>query len=771
MNDEEKTKEELIRELQELRRRETALRLSHREWKEIFQAIGHPTMMLDPEHNVLAANRALLKTAGCSEEEIRGRKCYEIFHGTDHPPERCPLKKMLASQRFETVEMEMEVLDGVFLVSCTPILDDNNQLQKIIHTATDITDRKRAEKDILKEKNFSEAILESLPGVFYVFSHQGRFLRWNKNFESVSGYSAQELLEMKPLDFFTGDDKKSVGEAIRNVYVRGEAKVEADFVGKDGTRNPYFFSGKRVMIDETPCLLGMGIDITQLKLAEQAFKNLVSNAPIGIFIVQGGKFKLTNPGFEEITGFTEEELLNKDALMAVTPEYEEKVRRNVITMLKEKSTTPFEFQVKSKDGKTKWIMETVISTTYKGKPAILGYFMDITDLKQLENQLIHAQKMEAVGRLAGGVAHDFNNILTAIIGYGNIMKLKLGENNPLGRYIDEIVKAADRATSLTHQLLTFSRKQVVQPRVFDLNSVVKDMDKMLHRLIGEDVDLVALLDTAPVLVKADPGQIEQVIMNLVINAADAMPHGGKLTIETSGVCLDELYVKTHFDALPGTYTMLAISDTGIGMDSKTLSRIFEPYFTSKAEGKGTGLGLSIVYGIVKQSGGHISVYSEPGRGTTFKIYFPAAEKVPDAVSKEESASLLRGTETVLVVEDKDTVRFLICETLSAYGYKVLEARGGSEALTICERYNEPIHLVLTDVVMPQMSGPELVGHLRPLRPDMRTLYTSGYAEKAVFHQGVPNSNALFLQKPFKPIEMVRKVRAALDASHSVPTRQ
>jgi two-component system, cell cycle sensor histidine kinase and response regulator CckA len=784
MKDEDKTKEQLIGELMELREENAKvsarkeLARARREWEDIFQAIGHPTVILDPKHEVLGANLAALRATGLSKEEIMGKKCHEIFHGNERPPEGCPMEKMLTSCNFETLEMEMEALGGVFLVSCTPLLDDKGQLQKIIHIATDITVRKRAEEDMLKEKNFSEALIDSLPGIFYLFDDQGRFKRWNINFEEVSGYSRQEIAGMGPLDFFTDEDRTLVKKAIQTVFELGRSDVAADFLTKDKERIPYFLTGNRVRCADIPCLVGMGIDISQRKQAEEAFRSLVSNAPIGIFILQDGKFKLANPGFEDITGYSEKELLGKDPLMAIAPESREMVRAHVVSMLKQKNYVPIEFQITTKSGQLKWIIETVMSTNYNGKRAVLGYFMDVTERKHLEGQLIHAQKMEAVGRLAGGVAHDFNNILTAIVGYGDIIKLQLLNDDPLVRYVNEILKSADRAASLTRQLLTFSRKQIMQPVVFNLNSVITDMGKMLRRLIGEDIDFITNLDPELGPMEADPAQIEQVIMNLVVNARDAMPQGGKLTLETNIVYLDEEYAHAHLDATPGAYVVLAISDSGTGIDGETLSRIFEPYFTSKVEGKGTGLGLSIVYGIVKQSGGYISVYSEPRRGTTFRVYFPLVDKTIDKHRKrEDSTATLQGTETILVVEDDDVVRILISKTLSIHGYNVLVARPGGEALRMCERHKGPIHLMLTDVVMPHMSGRELADRLAPLRTEMKVLYTSGYTEDAIVHHGVLNTGIPFIQKPFKPLALALKVRKVLDGyeqrsvkSHSVPPR-
>jgi signal transduction histidine kinase/ActR/RegA family two-component response regulator len=386
---------------------------------------------------------------------------------------------------------------------------------------------------------------------------------------------------------------------------------------------------------------------------------------------------------------------------------------------------------------------------------------DVTKRKSMEAQLLQAAKMEAIGRLAGGVAHDFNNLLTIISGYGQLLRERLSPQD-LG-HVEEILKASDRAAALTRQLLAFSRRQILAPQVLDLNSIVANLEKMLRRLIGEDIELTTVKQSALGRVKADPGQIEQVIINLAVNARDAMPQGGKLTIETANVKLDETYARSHAGITPGPHVMLAVSDTGLGMDPETLGSIFEPFFTTKEKGKGTGLGLATVYGIVKQSAGSIWVYSEPGQGTTCKIYLPCIEEpMPEAEPAKVRAELAKGSETILVVEDEEGVRSLVCETLKSKGYNVLDARGPSEALTIVEHYVEPIHMLLTDVVMPQMSGKELAKRLSTVRPGAKVLYMSGYTDDAIVRHGVLEAGTSFLQKPFVPSILLRKVREVLD---------
>lgn len=391
---------------------------------------------------------------------------------------------------------------------------------------------------------------------------------------------------------------------------------------------------------------------------------------------------------------------------------------------------------------------------------------DISEHKQLEEKLRQSQKLEGIGQLAGGIAHDFNNLLTVILGRSQMLQMKLEATSPLRRDVDLIHKTAERAATMTRQLLAFSRKQLLQPRVLDLNTVVAEMEKILTRLIGEHVELTTTLDPGLGQVKVDPGQMEQVILNLAVNARDAMPDGGKLLIETSNVVLDESYSRQHVSAKAGDYVMLAVTDTGCGMDAQTRSRIFEPFFTTKEPGKGTGLGLATVYGIVKQSGGNIWVYSEIGRGSSFKVYLPRVDDAADEISTSREHQSSKGSETILLVEDEEAVRDLSEEILRDAGYRVLVARNGEEAIETCKRHEGAIELVITDVVMPKMSGPELARNLASLRPGVRILFLSGYTNGSIVHNHVLSPDVEFLQKPFSADIFTRKVRQILDARPS-----
>ncbi len=419
-----------------------------------------------------------------------------------------------------------------------------------------------------------------------------------------------------------------------------------------------------------------------------------------------------------------------------------------------------------RDGREVPVSQVILA--HRGRDGAIEFLStiarDVTEIKSLERQLLQAQKMEAIGRLAGGVAHDFNNLLTAITGYTELVLSGLAPDAPQRRDLGEVQKAAERAAALTRQLLAFSRQQVLQPRVLDLNAVVADVEQMLRRVIGEDIGVVVVAGPALWPVRADPGQLGQVLLNLAVNSRDAMPEGGTLTIETANLELDGAYVRRHAAVRPGPYVMLAVSDTGVGMDAEIQARIFEPFFTTKEHGKGTGLGLATVYGIVKQSGGHIWVYSEPGRGTTFKIYLPRAEDDGERPAPAAStAGPAGGSETVLLVEDEEGVRTLASRVLAAAGYTVLEARDAGEALAINRRHDGPVALLLTDLVMPGASGTDLAARLAAERPDLKVLYMSGYTGDATVRHQILQPHTAFLEKPFTPAALARKVRDVLDA--------
>ncbi len=505
----------------------------------------------------------------------------------------------------------------------------------------------------------------------------------------------------------------------------------------------------------------------QLREGEERFRTMTESAVDAVVTADaGGDIVSWNRGAREVFGYAAEDVLGTPlgrlvppALRQAAEDGRERIAPIHVTPALER---PVELQGIRKDGRV-FPIELSLARWETRRGAFLTVIIrDITERRQLEEQFRQAQKMESIGRLAGGLAHDFNNLLTVIGGHAELLHGRLEPDHPLHRRVGLIQEAAGHAADLTRQLLAFSRKQVLAPQVLDLNGIVREVEPMLRRLIGEDIDLVTAPARGLGAVKADPGQMKQVLLNLAVNARDAMPQGGKLTIETDNVALDEQYARLHPDVAAGAYVMLAVSDTGVGMAEETRSRVFEPFFTTKASGKGTGLGLATVYGIVKQSNGAISVYSEPGLGTTFKVYLPRVVEPAETAAPSTLAGVRGGSETVLLAEDNEMVRTLTCEILKRQGYTVVEARHGADALDIARRYHGPIHLLLTDVVMPEMSGPELVSRLGPIRPQMKIVYMSGYTADAIDHQGMLDHGIEFLPKPVGVDTLVRKVREVLD---------
>jgi PAS domain S-box-containing protein len=529
---------------------------------------------------------------------------------------------------------------------------------------------------------------------------------------------------------------------------------------------------KMVQLEETNRSLEKDIAAREaaeaaLRETEERFRQLAENIADVFWLrtATNDHYLYVSPAYEALFGRSCASLYAAPAswLEAVHPDDRERVKAS----LARQDTSRYDetYRIVRPDGTTRWVRARAYAVNDASGRAyrIAGVTRDVTDQRRLEEQLRQSQKMEAVGRLAGGIAHDFNNMLSVILSYSVMMLARLPEGDGLRDDLEEVRHAGERAADLTRQLLAFSRQQVLQPRVLDLGQVASGMEKMLRRLLGADVDLSLLLSHRAGKVYADPSQVEQVILNLVVNARDAMPAGGKLLIETSDVELDADYAAGHAGVAAGRYVMLAVTDTGIGMDAATRERAFEPFFTTKEKGKGTGLGLATVFGIVQQSKGHVWVYSEPGRGTSIKVYLPRTDRAEEGVElTPPSGALRRGTETILLVEDDEQLRVMARTILRRGGYNVLETQNGGEAFLLCEKYAAKIHLLLTDVVMPRMSGRELAERLAPMRPDMRILYFSGYTEDAMVHHGVLDAGIAFLQKPITPDTLLRKVRAVLD---------
>ena len=639
-------------------------------------------------------------------------------------------------------------------------------------------ENRRTRKGLAETTEKLKSLIKASPLALVAIDPLGNIKTWNPAAEKIFGWSAEEVMDRpnpvvprEKMDEY----RAIVAEAAqsKNFTTREVLRVR-----KDGSEINISMSTAALRDSEGACTGIMAVisDITEQKKSEEHLQRLataVEQAGESILITDPeGRIQYVNPAFERTTGYLQSEVIGKNPRILKSGRHDEKHYAEMWRCLTRGDVWTGQFSNKRKDG-SRLEEEATISPVRDAAGKIVNFVAvkrDITKEVGLENRLMQAQKMEAIGTLAGGIAHDFNNLLTAIVGFSQLALGKLPEGDALRADIVEIEKAGQRAATLTSQLLAFSRKQVFKPKTIDLNALVTDLQKMLRRLIGEDIELAALLDLELGSVRADPGQLQQVIMNLVVNARDAMPFGGKISIETANCELDSAYAARHVPLIPGSYVMISISDTGSGMDEETRSHIFEPFFTTKELGRGTGLGLSTVYGIVKQSGGYIWVHSEPDKGTTFEVYLP---RVSEPVEEIQQAHVLpafpEGTETLLLVEDEPSVRELAARVLKDRGYRVLEATNGHEALqVVAERPPNEVQLLVTDVVMPRMAGPDLAARLTTSRDDLRVLFISGYTDKAIVRDGVLVEGTPFLQKPFTPDALARKVREVLDAPMPFP---
>lgn len=610
-----------------------------------------------------------------------------------------------------------------------------------------------------------KAVFEFAPDAYYLNDSKGNFIDGNRAAERLLGYRREELIGKNFVRLSLlpkGELTTAAGILARNVLGRPTGPDELTLNRKDGSQVRVEIRTHPIRLQGRSVVLSIARDVTkrkelerQLQESSESFWAIVERNADGILVLDEaeGLVRFANRAAAELLGRSQGEL--EGSPFEVTKE--------------ENGYMP----IRTAAGAPGFGETRVTETTWKGKPARLVTIRDVTEgkraeaaLRKTEEQLRHSQKMEAVGRLAGGVAHDFNNLLTAISGYAELGLEGLGSEHPAYGHLVHIASAGERAADLIRHLLAFSRQQTLQPKVLDLNTVVAEFENLIRRTIGEDVELVTSLAPQLGRVKADPGQMEQVLMNLAVNARDAMPSGGRLTIETANAELDDHDAGSYAPVVPGRYVVLCVTDTGRGMDDETQRWIFEPFFTTKKE-QGTGLGLSTAYGIVQQSGGYISVSSEPGRGTTFKIYLPRVDQAVETVAPEEaSADGARGSETLLVVEDEEIVREFAAEVLSAKGYRILLAQDAEEALQICRGHDGPIHLVVTDVVMPGASGLELVKQVAVERPETKALHISGYTERGFFRKAGFDAPLHFLAKPFTGKALARKVREILDGETS-----
>jgi PAS domain S-box-containing protein len=627
------------------------------------------------------------------------------------------------------------------------------------------------------EEKFRLLAEESLAGVYLI--QNGRFVYINNAIAQMYGSTREETLQLpSALDVVAPEDRAMVAENLRRRLSGETVSLRYRFrvARRDGKTGIVEVMGRRIFFQGQPAILGTALDITEQYYAEQALqqreqflRSLLRSIDGVVWEADPRTFRFTfvSERAERLLGYPVHQWLEEDNFWVnhLHPEDRDRAVNFCQSAPARGEDHTFEYRMLTADGRTVWVRDYVtVEKDEAGQVvALRGIIVDITERKRLEAQLLQAQKMEAVGRLAGGIAHDFNNLLTVVLGYSQMLMHRPDLPGQVRELVQAIFEAGERASSLTQQLLAFSRQTIVEPKLIHLDQLIHDMEKMLRRLIGEDIVLATASAGRLPPVRIDPGQMNQIILNLVVNARDAMPQGGRLTLECSVVDLDEHYCRLYPDAQAGRHVCLAVSDTGVGMPPEVQERIFEPFFTTKELGKGTGLGLAVVYGIVRQHGGHIQVYSEVGHGTTFKVYLPVVQEtvVTELPAVEETP---RGSETILLVEDDEAVRGLAQTSLEMYGYRVLWAADAQGALRLAEEHAGTIHLLLTDVVMPGMSGRELVDILRQRQPQLTVLFMSGYTDDAVLRHGLVHADVAFLQKPFTPAGLARKVRDVLDSN-------
>lgn len=762
-----------------------ALRESEERYRDMVQNAIDIIYTQDLQGNYTSVNRAAERIMGYTEKECLTMNLVQVVAPEYREKARRMIAAKLAGEETGPYELEVIVKDGgrIALEINTRVIYENGIPVSIQGIARDITERKLADDALRASDEKFHDLADNITDVFWIRSPDMREVQYmSPAFEEIWGRSVESLYADPHLwaDYIFPEDRERVLSAFGGLT--GDTPsldVEYRIVRPDGTIRWVRTRGFQVRNDAGKLIRNVGI-VTDtsarrsvemaLAVAEEKYRSLFENAVGGIFqSTPEGKFISANPAMARILGFESPEQLIGIRMDIGSQHYVEKnCRKELEELLEEQGVViGFECEVYRRDQSKIWTQENIRVVRDVGGKVIRyeGSIEDITERKHLEDKFRQSQKMEAIGLLAGGIAHDFNNLLTAIMGYSDLTLRKLATDDPLRANVKEIRDAGDRAAALTSQLLAFSRKQILKPRVHNLNAVIGELEKMLRRIIRESIDFHTVLDPQLGNIKADPGQIEQVIMNLVVNARDAMPGGGRLTIGTQNVSLDKKQAREHIAAKPGNYIKMTVTDTGEGMAPDIQTRIFEPFFTTKDLGKGTGLGLSTVHGIVRQSGGDIVVNSEIGKGTTFVIYLPRVDEPAKAAKwVDETLEDHAGTGTILLVEDEELVRSLVRMILTGLGYKVLEAESGKAGLAICKSYEYPIDLLLTDMVMPGMSGRELKDCVTESRPEIKTLLMSGYTEESIIQSGQVNTEIAFIEKPFTPDSLARKVREVLGAS-------
>ncbi len=618
------------------------------------------------------------------------------------------------------------------------------------------------------EEKYRNVVERANDGI--VILQDARIVYVNGRLAKMAGYAPEEMIGTPFTNYVHPDEMRALAENYQRRIAGKDVKPVYDtvLVNRQGARIFAELNAGLIAYQGRPADLIIIRDIGERKNAEVEHTRLamaVEQTTDAVIITNTlGAIQYVNPAFERISGYSRAEVLGKNPKILKSDRQDPSAFREMWGAISKGRAWRGRLVNRKKDGST-FVCDVIITPTRNESGDVINFVSvqrDVTRELQMEEQYLQAQKMESIGRLAGGIAHDFNNIMTAVLGFGSMILDQLSDGHPMRHAVEQIVSAGERATNLTRQLLTFSRRQVTEVKILDLNAVIMDMYQLLRRALGEDVELITQFDEHNGSVKADVGLMQQVVMNLAINARDAMPQGGQLKISTSHRALDQRFCQSRVGLKPGDYVLLSLRDTGVGMSKEVLAHVFEPFFTTKPKGQGTGLGLATVYGIVQQCGGHIEIESEVGRGTEVKVWLPRIEPSEETIPVELEEKAQKGTETILVVEDEDLVRDLTVHILKSLGYRVIEAKNGREALEIVRADRMPIDLVLTDVVMPQMGGPEMAQQLLKLKPKTRVLFTSGFAENVFMERGMVVPHTDLIQKPYTREILAQRIRQALE---------
>ncbi|MGO9735955.1 MAG: PAS domain S-box protein [Desulfomonilaceae bacterium] len=745
------------------------------EWERTFDSIPDLIAIIDKDHKIVRINKGMADRLGVNPGEAVGRMCYELVHGLNSPHPSCPHEQMIVDGKQHDVELIEPHLNGTFLFSVFPICDEKERSTGSVHILRDITEHKLMEEKLQESEKLYRTLFESAGDSIYLIESEGdrlgKILSANHAAANMHGYTIEELLTMNIKDLDTEESAKEMPERIARV-LRGETvRDEVMHRRKDGTVFPLEINARLLRLGDHPYALAIDRDITERKVSEAALKaseermrTLIEVSPIGITIVRQGVYIYTNPAFVRMFGYDDiNEIVGRPLESLCVPEeraFIKKVARDRAAGL---HTPQYEITGLSKDGRRLNLSVWGTMADFDGEPATFAFVVDETKEKSLRLQLIQVQKMESLGALAGGVAHDFNNLLQVVLGYSELMisSKKLDERTVTD--LSKINHAAKDGAELAKRLLAFSRKGEINRIPVNLNEQVEKLKGMLERTIPKMIEIRLALNADPAMVTADPTQIDQVLLNLAVNARDAMPNGGKLNIETTNVALDEEECRLHVGSKAGDCVLLTVSDTGIGMDPQTLEQIFEPFFTTKSEGKGTGLGLSIVYGVVRRHEGFITCDSEPGRGTTFRIYLPAlSENAVKNVDVGPDVTPKGGNETILLVDDEEYVRDLAVRFLTSAGYNVITASNGREAIEIFERDRGMISLIILDLIMPEIGGMQCLEEIKKIDPNARVLIASGLSVDESERKTIESSARGFVSKPYKMKQALDAVRMIID---------